>query len=120
MKIFTRKDILQKKKVIQKVILILVFLILFNFMSPTIVKAVDADEVGGVLFSPIQFLVLGIGDTLMWLANSCAYGEEVDPILTLSESWSAFSITNIALAIITRTYRISNYINIYYSRAIRI
>lgn len=100
MKSFTKKSFLQKI-----IITLLVILILSNFIMPTISKAeedVDMDEVGGVLFSPIQFLVLGIGDTLLWIANTCAYGEEVDPIMTLSESWNAFSITNVALGLLSR------------------
>ena len=100
MKNFTKKSILQKT-----IIAILVVLLLTNFIAPTIILAddddVDMDEVGGVLFSPIQFLVLGIGDTLLWIANTCAYGEEVDPIMTLSESWSAWSITKDLLLLIS-------------------
>ena len=99
MKNFSKKSILQKT-----IIAIVVALLLTNFMAPTIILAedeIDMDEVGGVLFSPIQFLVLGIGDTLLWLANTCAYGEEVDPIMTLSESWSAWSITESALLIMS-------------------
>ena len=72
MKNFSKKSILQKT-----IIAIVVTLLLTNFMAPTIILAedeIDMDEVGGVLFSPIQFLVLGIGDTLLWLANTCAYG----------------------------------------------
>lgn len=101
MKSFTKKGFLQK--IITTIVIVL---LLTNFIVPTISTAdVDADEVGGVLFSPIQYLALGIGDTLLWLANTCAYGEEVDPILTLSESWNAFSITKIALSILSRTGR---------------
>lgn len=108
MKSFMKKGFLQKI-----IIAIVVVIILSNFIMPTISKAedVDMDEVGGVLFSPIQYLLLGIGDTLLWVANTCAYGEEVDPIITLSESWSAFSITNIALSIITRRYMVCRYGN---------
>lgn len=101
MKSFTKKTFLQKI-----IITVLVALLLSNFIVPAISRAdVDMDEVGGVLFTPIQHLVLGIGDTLLWLANTCAYGEEVDPIMTLSESWNAFSITKNAFAIISRANR---------------
>lgn len=86
MKNFTKKGILQKT-----IIAILVALLIFNFISPTVIAADSDDDedlrdVGGVLFRPIQYLVLGLGDTFMYLANACAYGWDVDPILTLSTS----------------------------------
>lgn len=86
MKNFSKKSILQKT-----IIAILVALLLFNFISPTVIAAdsddnEDLKDVGGVLFRPIQYFTLGISDTLMYLANVCAYGWEVDPILTLNTS----------------------------------
>lgn len=108
MKSFTKKSFLQKI-----IITILVALLLSNLIVPTISKAeTDSDEIGGVLFSPIQFLTLALGDTLLLVANSCAYGELVDPIMTLSESWNAFSISRVALSIISRTNRNGSSINI--------
>lgn len=83
MKNFTKRRLLQKIT-----ITILATLLILNFIMPNIILAKDEDEsgVGGVLFRPIQYLVLGLGDTAMWLVNTCAYGEEIDPILTLSTS----------------------------------
>lgn len=86
MKKITQKSILQKI-----IISILSIMLLFNFILPTIIYAEEDQnetlkEVGGVLFKPIQYLVLGLGDTAMWIVNTCAYGEEVDPILSLSTS----------------------------------
>ena len=86
MKKNTQKSILQKIT-----ISILSIMLLFNFILPTIIYAEEDQnetlkEVGGVLFKPIQYLVLGLGDTAMWIVNTCAYGEEVDPILSLSTS----------------------------------
>lgn len=83
MKNFTKRRLLQKIS-----ITVLATLLILNFIMPNIILAKDEDEsgVGGVLFRPIQYLVLGLGDTAMWLVNTCAYGEEIDPILTLSTS----------------------------------
>lgn len=83
MKNFTKRSLLQKI-----IITILATLVILNFIMPNIILAKDEDEsgIGGVLFKPIQYLVLGLGDTAMWLVNTCAYGEEIDPILTLSTS----------------------------------
>lgn len=85
MKNFTKRSLLQKIS-----ITILATILILNFIMPNIILAKDEDEdesgIGGVLFKPIQHLVIGLGDTAMWLVNTCAYGEEVDPILTLSTS----------------------------------
>lgn len=85
MKNFTKRSLLQKIS-----ITILATILILNFIMPNIILAKDEDEdesgIGGVLFKPIQYLVIGLGDTAMWLVNTCAYGEEVDPILTLSTS----------------------------------
>ena len=83
MKNFTKRSLLQKI-----IITVLATLLILNFIMPNIILAKDEDEsgIGGVLFKPIQYLVLGLGDTAMWLVNTCAYGEEIDPILTLSTS----------------------------------
>lgn len=83
MKNFTKRRLLQKIT-----ITILAAVLILNFIMPNIILAKDEDEsgIGGVLFKPIQYLVLGLGDTAMWLVNTCAYGDEIDPILTLSTS----------------------------------
>lgn len=82
MKKFTEKGLLQKT-----IISLLTALLLFNFIMPNFVLAKDDEMgVGGVLFVPIQYLVTGLSDTVMWLVNTCAFGEEVDPIITLSTS----------------------------------
>lgn len=107
MKKFTKKGILQKT-----IIAILVAILISNFIVPTLVRAEDEtddedtlNEVGGVLFKPIQFLSLGIGDTLMYLANACAYGVDIDPILTLSTSTKTFfERIGLAVQVVSNNY----------------
>lgn len=84
MKIFTKKGI------VQKIIIVLVALILFNFIVPNISRA--ADDYGGVLFAPIQFLVLALGDTVMDILGTSLYGNS-DPVITISTSTTWQTIT---------------------------
>lgn len=93
MKNFTKKSILQKI-----IITILIVMLFTNFISPNIVKANESD-IGGVLFSPIQALIVGLGDVIMWLENACT-GYHGLPIITISESidWSNF-LKNITLSL---------------------
>lgn len=84
MKIFT------KKGVVQKIIIVLVAVLLFNFIVPNISRA--EDDYGGVLFAPIQFLVLAIGDTAMDILGTALYGNS-DPVITISTSTTWKTIT---------------------------
>ena len=68
MKIFTKKGILQK------IIIVIIFVILFNFIVPNIssyVKATDGNkgELLGVLFTPVKELLLGVTDAVIWGIN---------------------------------------------------
>lgn len=93
MRIFT------KKSIVQKIIIAIVAILIFNFIAPNISKAVTPEDAfGGVLFGPIQTLLLGLGDVGMYL-SSLVVGEgfRTDNILTLStsnETWyeTAFKI----------------------------
>ena len=76
MKIFTQKSTLQK------IIITIVIVILFNFIAPNISMA--KETFGGVLFTPIQALIIGLGDGIMYIISSALTGESVDNILTIS------------------------------------
>ena len=106
MKEFTKKGILQKT-----IISILVAIMLINFIFPTVVRA-KGDEVGGVLYTPIQSLVVAIGDGLMSLVNKCAYGETVSPVLYLStgswwQFWGTYAILYVAFPPAALLYTVS-------------
>ena len=66
MKIFSQKSF------IQKMIITLVIVILFNFIAPNISRA--KDDYGGVLFKPIQALLCGLGDSIMILLGKSLTG----------------------------------------------
>ncbi len=68
MKIFT------EKKIIQKILIAIVLVTLFNFIIPNISQADDEESgVNGVLFEPIKDFLLGIGDVASWLMNKIIY-----------------------------------------------
>lgn len=57
-----------KNKLLQKILLVtLTTLIVFNFIMPTVVRADDDEDIGGGLFTPIQSLLVGLGDSIMRL-----------------------------------------------------
>lgn len=76
MNLFTQKNILQKI-----IISILVVILLFEFIAPNISRAADY---GGVLFSPIQKVVLTIGDATMWLVGKTIGGQDGENMIYLS------------------------------------
>ncbi len=77
MKLFTNKNI------IQKIIIAIVIVVLINFIAPNAIMA--ETDFGGVLFTPIQYLVLGLGDAVMYFASVSVTGEfGVDNVVTLS------------------------------------
>lgn len=84
MKIFTQKSTLQK------IIITIVIVILFNFIAPNISMA--KETFGGVLFTPIQALIIGLGDGIMYIISSALTGESVDNILTISTDSTLASI----------------------------
>lgn len=82
MKIFT------KKRIKQKIISILITILLLQNVVPTESKA-GGDGLGGVLFSPIQELVITLGDVGEMLLNISVDGN-TKAILTLSKDESLF------------------------------
>ncbi len=63
MKIFT------KKSITQKIILIVIIAILWNFVFPTFSRA----DIGGVLFDPIADIIMTIGDAVVALLQAFFY-----------------------------------------------
>lgn len=75
---------LKSNKVIQKIALILICLLIFNFIAPTYTSQASF---GGVLFSPIKALILTMGDIVMHITELCFYGEWTDVVLDDYCSW---------------------------------
>ena len=75
---------LTEKTIIHKIIIAVVFVILFNFAMPTISSA----SVGGILFEPIKDLLLVIADGVMGVAQTMLFGMDVS-FLTIAhqDSW---------------------------------
>lgn len=80
MKIFTKNGIKQK------IISILLIILLFQYVNP--IKSNAGDGVG-ILFSPIQSLVLSLGDVGEMMLNLATYGNS-KAILTLSTDKTTF------------------------------
>lgn len=70
--------ILQKQNLFQKIVIMLIFLILFNFTVPTYSQA----DLGGLLLSPFKEFVLIIGDGIMWMLHWCFTGSPQTVIST--------------------------------------
>lgn len=68
MKIFTKKNL------ILKIVIALVFVILFNFCAPTISRAGFFEEIGGTLIEPLVELFIAIGDAAMNLMQNLLFG----------------------------------------------
>ena len=64
---------LTEKTIIHKIIIAVVFVILFNFTMPTISSA----SVGGILFEPIKDLVLAMGDGIVNIMQNVIFGTDV-------------------------------------------
>lgn len=75
---------LKSNKVIQKIALILICLLIFNFIAPTYVSNAD---IGGALFSPIKALILTIGDVALNMVDWCFYGKWNKVVLDDCCSW---------------------------------
>lgn len=66
-----------KNKLLQKILLVtLTTLIVFNFIMPTVVRADDDEDIGGGLFTPIQSLLVGLGDSIMRLMQIAFTGSD--------------------------------------------
>ena len=59
---------IRTNKIMQKIAIVLICLLMFNFIAPTYVSNAD---VGGVLFSPIKALILTVGDVAMHMIELC-------------------------------------------------
>lgn len=69
---------LKNNKAMQKIVLVLICLLMFNFIAPTYISNAS---VGGVLFSPIKALILTVGDIAMHMVEYCFCGEWTDVVL---------------------------------------
>ncbi len=73
-----------KKGFVRKIIIVLIFLTIFNFLHPNIVVQADTIEKqnaslpGGVLLSPVISLVTAIGDGVMSLLHRFILRSAVD------------------------------------------
>lgn len=68
-------EIFTKRSIAQKIIIMLVVVILFNFVSPRICLADEtASTVGGILFAPIQSFLLVIADGAMNMIQNLSLG----------------------------------------------
>ncbi len=76
MKIFT------KKSVTQKIILIVIIAILWNFVFPTFSRA----DLGGVLFNPISDFIMTIGDVVVALLQAFFYDGFNGKVINIFES----------------------------------
>lgn len=77
MKLFTNK------KIIQKMTIVLVILMLFNFISPYYVRAADEETIGDKIIVGIQELALAVGDGVINLFQNIFIG--TDAVLTKEE-----------------------------------
>ena len=82
-------ELLTNKKFVQKMIIALVFVILFNFVSPQISFGA-ADDFAGPLFEPIKALTLFIGDSAVNIMQSIIFGTDLS-LLKLEHSTSIIS-----------------------------
>lgn len=60
---------LMNKNFIQKIVIAILIVLSFNFVVPNFSCAVTADEIGGLLWTPVRMLVTGIGDTILYWLN---------------------------------------------------
>lgn len=66
---------LTEKRTIHKIIIAIVFVMLFNFVMPNISLATEAAATaGGILFEPIKDLLLIIADSIMNVLQSFMFG----------------------------------------------
>ncbi|MCI9177397.1 MAG: hypothetical protein HFJ28_02205 [Clostridia bacterium] len=65
---------LTQTRTTHKIIIAIVFVILFNFISPNLSIASAASTAGGILFEPIKDLLLVIADGIITLVQSILFG----------------------------------------------
>lgn len=83
MKLFTQKG------TVHKIIIAIVIVLLFNFISPTISSASAAGTAGGILFEPIKDLTLVIADSIISVTQDVLFGMDTS-FLTLTHEGSNF------------------------------
>ena len=76
----TKKIVTLKQKIC---IITITILMLFNFIVPNYSQATGSITAGGVLVSPITFLLLKIGDGINYLLNYTLAGEKVSDIFSI-------------------------------------
>lgn len=74
MKIFTNKNI------IQKIMIVLIMVMLFNFCAPKPVKAISLDELGGILINALIQGVVTVIDAIEYGIQWFMLGETSDII----------------------------------------
>ena len=80
-----------EKGIVQKIIVVLIFLVVFNFVYPY-VPAYGADaleSVGGVLLEPLINLITSLGEGIIWVIQSMLLGLPVSNIHITKEGWTA-------------------------------
>ena len=81
------KSFFEKKTVMHKIIIAIVIVLLFNFITPTISSA----SIGGILFEPIKDLLLVIADGIIMLSQNFIFGLDVS-FLTIYHKDSGASV----------------------------
>lgn len=80
-----------EKGIVQKIIVVLIFLVVFNFVYPY-VPAYGADaleSVGGVLLEPLINLITSLGEGIIWVIQSMLLGLPVSNIHITKEGFTA-------------------------------
>lgn len=81
-----------EKGIVQKIIVVLIFLVVFNFVYPY-VPAYGADaleSVGGVLLEPLINLITSLGEGIIWVIQSMLLGLPASNIHIQKEGLTAF------------------------------
>lgn len=84
MKLFTTKNI------VQKIMIILVLLLLFNFIYPNYAHAASF---GGVLWDPVQSLVVGLGDAIVSIMQNLLLGIDLSRVTISKPRWMVLNST---------------------------
>ena len=99
-------EIFKKKSVVLKIVIAVVFVILFNFCSPTVSLGFDdaLAALGGTLLSPLVDLLISIGDGVIYIIQLIVFGmsESTVKVSTeFSDGWEFWSkIAIVALGIV--------------------
>lgn len=84
MKLFTQKG------TVHKIIIAIVIVLLFNFISPTISSASAAGTAGGILFEPIKDLLLVISDGIINVTQKMLFGIDMSFLILQYEPQGIF------------------------------